>query len=59
MALLCERLSSEGETDNSRDGYAVVVVTDGIIVGHVTCTISETCSLFLSRGRCIIALLLV
>ena len=43
--LLCER-----EERNLEDPYAVAIVRNGVIVGHVPRTISCVCSLYLRRG---------
>ncbi len=42
--LLCER-----ETNNNRDRYAVAVLKQRIVVGHLPEKISKLCSLFLRR----------
>ena len=43
--LLCKR-----EVRNISDLYAVAVVNGEVIFGHVPCSISTLCSLFLDRG---------
>ena len=45
MSLGCER-----ETFNPSDPYAVAMIHDGVIVGHVPRNISAICSAFLRRG---------
>ena len=47
--LLCER-----EMDNERDRYAVAVIKDGVIIGHLPRKISCICLLFLRRGGSIV-----
>ena len=43
--LICER-----EPSNRRDRYAVAVIKDDDIIGHLPRNISRICSLFLLRG---------
>ena len=43
--LICER-----ETLNSTDRYAVAVLKDDIIIGHLPRVLSRICSLFIVRG---------
>ena len=43
--LLCRR-----EPDNPSDRYAVAVIKDGTIIGHLSRKISKIASLFLRRG---------
>ncbi len=45
-----EVLDCQRETTNSKDGYAVAVIKDGTIIGHVPRRISKLCLLFLRRG---------
>lgn len=47
--LLCER-----EPTNERDRYAVAVIKDGVVIGHLPRKISRICSLFLRRGGSVI-----
>ena len=46
-AVIEEVLDCQRETTNSEDGYAVAVIKDGTIIGHVPLRISKLCSLFL------------
>ena len=45
-----ERLNCEREEENSRDRYAVAIRKSGDTVGHVQCSISTFCSVFIRRG---------
>ena len=45
-----EVLLSEREPLNDADRYAVAVIKDGVVVGHVPRKFSRMCSLFLARG---------
>ena len=45
-----ETLVREREPSNVNDRYAVAVIRDGVIVGHLPQKISRVCSLFLLRG---------
>ena len=45
-----EELACEREPTNTSDRYAVAVVKDGVIIGHLPRKISNICSLFLRRG---------
>ena len=49
-AAIDEELPCEHEVHNTMDHYAVAVVKDGQIVGHLPKKISRICSLFLRRG---------
>ena len=49
-----EELPCERETGNRVDAFAVAVMKDGTVVGHVPKKISSICSLYLRRGRSII-----
>ena len=48
-AAVGEVLTCEREPTNEKDRYAVTVVKDGVIVGHLPKRISRVCSLFLLR----------
>lgn len=52
-AVIGEDLVCERETTNEHDRYAVAVVKDGVIIGHLPRTISRPCSLFLRRENSI------
>ena len=52
-AVIGEDLVCERETTNEHDRYAVAVVKDGVVIGHLPRTISRPCSLFLRRGNSI------
>ena len=43
--LICER-----ESLNPSDRYAVAVVKDDVIIGHLPRVLSQLCSLFIARG---------
>ena len=45
-----EQLSCQRETGNNKDRYAVAVLRDHTIVGHVPRKISAACALFLNRN---------
>ncbi len=49
-----EVLNCGREPTNDKDRYAVAVVKDGTIVGHLPKRISLVCSLFLLRGGSIL-----
>lgn len=49
-AAVGEVLNCDREPTNDKDRYAVAVVKDGTIVGHLPKRISRVCSLFLLRG---------
>ena len=51
--MIGETLSCTREPDNANDRYAVAVLKDGMIIGHLPRMISKVCSLFLRRGRSI------
>ena len=51
MPIIGEVLWCEEEEGNSHDLYVVVVKKLDSIIGHVACTISTFCHLFLSTGR--------
>lgn len=52
-AAVGEELVCQRETANLSDHYAVAVVKDGVIVGHLPKKISRLCSLFIRRGGAI------
>lgn len=49
-AAIGEHLACEGENANNHDHYAVAVLKDRTIVGHLPRKVSRVCSLFLRRG---------
>ena len=49
-AVLDEELPSQKELGNLADPFAVAVIRDGVVVGHVPKKISSVCSLFLQRN---------
>lgn len=49
-AAIGQHLSCRREPDNTSDRYAVAVIKDGIIIGHLPRKISKVSSLFLRRG---------
>ncbi len=49
-AAIGEKLMCRRETSNVKDRYAVAVIKDNEIVGHLPQTLSLVCSLFLCRG---------
>ena len=53
-AVFDEELPCQRETGNISDPFAVGVLKDGVIVGHVPRKISSICSLFLQRNGSII-----
>ena len=53
-SVLDEELPCQRETGNTSDPFAVGVLKDGVIVGHVPRKISSICSLFLQRRGSII-----
>ena len=53
-ATIREELECKRERRNSHDIYAAAVLKDDIVVGHLPCTVSHTCSLFLRRGGSIL-----
>ena len=56
-AALGEELQCQRETGNSSDLYAVAVVKDSTIVGHLPRKISRICTLFMRRGGAIACLI--
>jgi len=53
-AVIGETLDCKREPLNEHDRYAVAVIKDDVVVGHLPRTISRPCSLFLNRGGQII-----
>lgn len=53
-AVLGEELLCQRETGNRVDTFAVAVIRDGTVVGHVPKKISSVCSLYLRRGGSIV-----
>ena len=49
-ATIGEQLPCQSEHGNAQDAFAVAVLKDGAIVGHVPRKISAACSMFLRRG---------
>ena len=49
-AAIGQHLSCRREPDNTSDRYAVAVIKDGIIIGHLLRKISKVSSLILRRG---------
>ena len=47
-----EELTCKTEPDNQHDKYAVKVLKDGEIVGHIPRLFSKTCTLILLSGGC-------
>ena len=54
VAVVCEELSCRREPTNREDRFAVAVVKDSNVVGHVPRKISSVCSLFLRESGSII-----
>ena len=54
VAVVDEELSCRREPTNREDGFAVVVVKDSNVVGHILKKISSICSLFLRQSGSII-----
>ena len=52
-AVIGEELPCRRDTGNERDRYAVAVMKDGTIIGHLPRKISRPCLLFLRRGNSI------
>ena len=52
-AVLDEELPCQKELGNLVDPFAVAVIRDGVVVGHVPKKISSVCALFLQRNRSI------
>ena len=48
--LLRDQLHCQRERSNDKDRYAIAVVDDGVVVGHLPRKISLVCSLFIKRG---------
>ena len=53
-AVYGEELRCEREAGNQVDAFAVAVMKDGTVVGHILKEISSVCSLYLHRGGSII-----
>jgi len=53
-AVIGKEVECVREPLNENDRYAVVVIKDDIIIGHLPRNISRVCSLFLRRGGSII-----
>ena len=50
IQLINEELPCECEVHNAMDHYAVAVIRDDVVVGHLPKKISRICSLFLRSG---------
>ena len=48
-AVIGEHLICRRESTNESDRYAVAVVKDGNVIGHLPRKVSQVCSLFLRR----------
>ena len=53
-ASLRDQLHCQRERSNDKDRYAIAVVHDGVVVGHLPRKISLVCSLFIKRGGSIV-----
>ena len=53
-ATVGKQLPCKSEQGNAKDAFAVAVLKDGVIVGHVPWKISTACSMFLHRGGSIL-----
>ena len=49
-AVIGEHLTCRREPTNESDRYAVTVLKDGNVIGHLPRKVSRVCSLFLRRG---------
>ena len=49
-AVIGQMLECERETHNEKDRYAVAVMQEGRVVGHLPRKYSRVCSLFLKKG---------
>ena len=49
VAALGEQLGCQRELENPSDHYAVAVVKNATIIGHLPCKISKICSLFIRK----------
>ena len=49
-AVYGEELPCKSEAGNRVDAFAVAVMKDGTVVGHIAKKISSVCSLYLCRG---------
>ena len=54
-AVYSEELPCEREAGNRVDAFAVAVMKDGTVVGHIAKKISSVCCLYLRRGRLIMS----
>ena len=52
--LLRDHLHCQKERSNDKDRYAIAVVDDGVIVGHLPRKISLVCSFCIKRGGTIV-----
>ena len=52
-ATIGEELECQRERGNAADAYAVSVIKEGVIIGHLPRRISHICMLFIRRGRAI------
>ena len=50
-----EECNCECEFDNRHNPFAVAIMKDSQVVGHIPCTISCTCTLFIRHGSSILA----
>ena len=50
IAIVGEVVECRREPDNCKDRYAVAVIKDDAVIGHLPRTISKLCSIFLRRG---------
>ena len=58
IAAIGEHLTRERQPANPLDRYAVAVIRNGLVIGHLPKKISKVCSLFLRRGgtlQCIVS----
>ena len=51
---LRDQLNCQKERSNDKDRYAIAVVDDGVVVGHLLRKISLVCSLCIKRGGIIV-----
>ena len=52
-AAIGEELECQRERGNAADAYAVSVIKEGVIIGHLPRRISRVCTLFIRRGGAI------
>ena len=57
-AVIGEQRNCEREFGNRHDSFAVAIMKDGQVVGHVPRTISCMCTLFIRRGGSILAIVI-